>query len=70
MMTIRKLVFALALLAPIAAQAAEPAPAPKEECCCCKKGEDGKMECCAKMKAAGTDKDAHAGHAMPGMEAK
>ena len=64
-MKLKTLAFALALFAPVAAQAAEPAPAPKKECCCCEKGADGKMKCCDKMKAG-----EHAGDGMSGMDHK
>ena len=63
-MKLKTFAFALALLAPIAAQAAEPAPAPKKECCCCEKGADGKMKCADKKG------DDHAGHDMSGMDHK
>lgn len=68
-MNIKTLAFALSLLTPIAAQAAEPAPAPKEKCCC-KDGADGKMKCCDKMKGGTGESDAHAGHDMSGMDHK
>lgn len=63
-MKLKTLAFSLALLAPIAAQAAEPVPAPKKECCC-EKGPDGKMKCCDEMKGG-----EHAGHDMSGKDPK
>lgn len=59
----KTLAFALALLAPLAVYAAEPAP--EKECCCCEKGADGKMKCCDKMKGS-----EHAGHNMSGADTK
>lgn len=56
---------ALALVAPIAAHAAD-LPAPKKECCCCKKDAEGKMKCCDDMKAG----EHGAEHDMSGMDKK
>jgi hypothetical protein len=68
-MKIKTLAFALALLFPAAAQAAEAAPAPVKATCCCDKGADGKMKCCDKMKGA-SQGDGHADHDMSGMDHK
>ncbi len=66
-MSIKSLTLALALLAPVAAQATEPAP--KAECCCCEKGAEGKMKCCDKMKGDDKEKSGdHSGHDMSGMD--
>ena len=59
----------LALGAPIVAQAAEPAPAPKKECCC-ENGADGKMKCCDKMKDGKAGDADHDGHDISGMDHK
>lgn len=64
-MNLKVIGLALALAAPIAAQAAEP-PAPKKECCCCKKGDEGKMKCCDDMKAG----EHGTGHDMSSMDKK
>ena len=67
-MKIKTLAFTLALLFPMAAQAAQQTPAPKKECCC--KDADDKMACCDKMKGGTGDGDAHAGHEMSGKDKK
>lgn len=64
-MNLKIIGLALALAAPIAANAAEP-PAPKTECRCCKKDAEGKMKCCDDMKAG----EHGAEHDMSSMDKK